>query len=99
VAIGLRMAARPLHRSHSALGAFFRPMQSGLGTKAAITATAYKLPRYEYATLKHSQAYVSRGMQEFEAAMHERMTRALRKKARALGYNLFASQQSSSAVP
>ena len=99
VAIALRMAARSLHRSHSALGAFFRRMHSRLGTKGAITATAHKLARYVYAMLKHGQAYVSQGLAEYEAAMHERMTRGLRKKARALGYDLVASQQSSPAVP
>jgi transposase len=98
VAIALRMAARSLHRSHSALGAFFRRMQSRLGTKGAITTTAHKLARYVYAMLKHGQAYLSQGLAEYEAAMHERMTRALRKKARALGYDLVASQQSSPAI-
>ena len=88
VAIALRLAARSLHRSQSALGAFFRRMKSRLGTKGAITATAHKLARYVYAMLKHGQAYVSQGLEEYEAAMRERMERALRKKARALGYDL-----------
>ena len=88
VAIALRLAARSLHRSQSALGAFFRRMKSRLGTKGAITATAHKLARYLYAMLKHGLAYVSQGLKEYEAAMRERMERALRKKARALGYDL-----------
>lgn len=88
VAIALRLAARSLHRSHSALGAFFRRMNSRLGYKGAITATAHKLARYVYAMLKHGQAYVSQGLEQYEAAMRERMERALRKKARALGYDL-----------
>ncbi len=88
VAIALRLAARSLHRSHSALGAFFRRMNSRLGYKGAITATAHKLARYVYALLKHGQAYVSQGLEQYEAAMRERMERALRKKARALGYDL-----------
>lgn len=88
VAIALRLAARSLHRSQSALGAFYRRMQSRLGPKGAITATAHKLARYVYALLKHGQAYVSQSLEQYEAAMHERLERALRKKARALGYDL-----------
>ncbi len=92
VAIALRLAARSLHRSQSALGAFYRRMQSRLGSKGAITATAHKLARYVYALLKHGQAYVSQSLEQYEAAMHERIERALRKKARALGYDLVPRQ-------
>lgn len=87
-AIALRLAARSLHRSHSALGAYMRRMTSRLGYKAAITATAHKLARYVYAMLKHGQAYVSQGLEEYEAAIRRRQERALKKKARALGYDL-----------
>jgi transposase len=90
VAIALRLAARSLHRSQSALGAFYRRMRSRLGPKGAITATAHKLARYVYALLKHGQAYVSQSLEQYEAAMQERIERALRKKARALGYDLVA---------
>ena len=98
VAIALRLAARSLHRLHSAPGAFFRRMNSRLGYKGAITATAHKLARYVYAMLKHGQAYVSQGLEQYEAAMRERMERALRKKARALGYDL-APRQPSTPTP
>jgi transposase len=98
VAIALRLAARSLHRSHSALGAFFRRMKSRLGTKGAITATAHKLARYVYAMLKHGQAYVSKGLEEYEAAMQERIERTLRKKAHALGYDLVPRQPLSPAL-
>lgn len=87
-AIALRLAARSLHRSQSALGAYMRRMASRLGYKAAITATAHKLARYVYAMLKHGQAYVSQGLEEYEEAMRQRRERALRKKAQALGFDL-----------
>ena len=45
VTVALRLAARTLHHSQSALGAFFRRMQARLGTPKAITATAHKLAR------------------------------------------------------
>ena len=90
VAIALRLAARSLRRSHSALGAYFRRMNSRQGLKGAITATAHKLARYVYAMLKHGQAYVSQSIDQYEAAMRERIERTLRKKAHALGYELVA---------
>jgi transposase len=45
VTVALRLAARRLHHSQSALGAFFRRMKARLGTPKAITATAHKLAR------------------------------------------------------
>jgi transposase len=99
VAIALRLAARSLRRSQSALGAYFRRMNSRLGLRGAITATAHKLARYIYAMLKHGQAYVSQSLEQYEAAMQERIERTLRRKARALGYDLVPRQPVSPAVP
>ena len=45
VTVALRLAARSVHHSQSALGAFFRRMKARLGTPKAITATAHKLAR------------------------------------------------------
>lgn len=45
VPVALRLAARTLPHSPSALGAFVRRMQAHLGTPKAITATAHKLAR------------------------------------------------------
>jgi transposase len=99
VAIALRLAARSLRRSQSALGAYFRRMNSRLGLKGAITATAHKLARYVYAMLKHGQAYVSQSLEQYEAEMQERIERTLRRKARALGYDLVPREQVRVAVP
>lgn len=98
-AIALRLAARSLHRSQSALGSFFRRIKSRLGTKGAITATAHKLARYVYALLKYGQAYVSQSLQEYEATVQERIDRALRKKAHALGYELVRREPLNPAAP
>jgi transposase len=99
VAIALRLAARSLHRSHSALGAFFRRMKGRLGYKGAVTATAHKLVRYVYAMLQHGQAYVSQSLEQYEAATQARIERTLPKKARALGYDLVPSQPLEPAAP
>ena len=66
-----------LHRSHSALGAYFRRMNSRLGYRGAITATAHKLPRYAYVMLKHGEAYVSQSLEQYETATQERIERTL----------------------
>jgi transposase len=84
----LRLAARTLHRSKSALGAYFRRIAARRGIPKAITATAYKLARIVYAMLKHGESYAKQGMQEYEAAYRERQVRQLKKKARELGYEL-----------
>jgi hypothetical protein len=73
-------------------------MNSRLGFKGAITATAHKLARYVYAMPKHGEAYVSQSLEQYEAATHERIERTLRKKARALGYDLVPRQPLSPAV-
>jgi len=45
VAQALRLAARSLHHAKTALGGFFRRLQSRMGTAQAITATAHMLAR------------------------------------------------------
>jgi transposase len=84
----LRLAARALEHSQSALGAFFRRLKSRLGTPKAITAAAHKLARLVYSLLKHGQAYVSQGLEEYEREHQERQVRTLTRKARELGYTL-----------
>ena len=85
--------SRPLKFPNSLLAlcrliAYSRRRNSRLTFKGAITATAHKLARYVYAMLKHGEAYVSRSLEEYEAATQEWIERTLRKKARALGYDL-----------
>ena len=93
----LRLAAQTLHKSQSALGAFFRRIAARRGVPKAITATAYKLARIIYAMLKNGQAYAQQGLQEYEAQHRERQLRNLKKKAAELGYEL-AEQQGPAAA-
>jgi transposase len=76
-----RLAAKNLHRSQSALGAFLRRIAARRGLLKAITATAYKLARIVYALLKHGQAYVAQGQEASEAAHRERVVRQLKRRA------------------
>ena len=95
-ATALRLAASSLHRSQSALGAFFRRMKARLGAPKAITATAHKLARLIYTMLKHGTAYVRQSMGDYEHQYRDRMVQSLTRRAKALGY---AVVQTSAAVP
>jgi transposase len=86
--VALRLAARSLHHSQSALGAFFRRIKARRGTPKAIVATAHKLARLIYSLLKHGSAYVSQGMAAYEAQYRQRQLKAMTRQAKALGYTL-----------
>jgi transposase len=81
----LRLAAKNLQRSRSALGAFFRRIAARRGLAKAITATAYKLARIVYALVKYGAAYVAQGQAAYEMAYRERVVRQVKRKAAALG--------------
>lgn len=87
-ALALRLAANSLHRSQSALGAFFRRIKFRHGTPKAITATAHKLARLIYSLLKNGSAYVQKEMETYEAQYVERKVTSMAKQAMALGYQL-----------
>jgi len=89
----LRLAAKNLQRGRSALGAFFRRIAARRGLPKAITATAYKLARIVYGMLKHGKAYAMQGMEAYEAAYRERAVKNLKRKARALGYDLTPTEE------
>jgi transposase len=93
----LRLAARTLQRSKSALGAFFRRIASRRGVPKAITAVAYKLARIVYGMLKNGQQYVARGQEEYEEEHRKRQLRTLEKKAREMGYELKEKTQEEAA--
>lgn len=83
-----RLAANGLHRSNSALGAYFRKMKARLGSPKAITATAHKLARIFYAMLKYSKEYVDLGQAYYEEKYQESVLKNRQARARKLGYNL-----------
>jgi transposase len=87
----LRLAARSLHHSKSALGAFFRRIKARYGTPAAITAAAHKLARFVYSLLKHGTAYVAQEMEQYEAKYREHKVQVVVRQARALGFELVAT--------
>src|ERR1700675_5122893 len=59
----LRLAARTLRNTHSALGANFRRLIAKIGMPKAITAMARKLAVPIYRMLKNETQYMDKGMQ------------------------------------
>lgn len=88
----LRIAANTLERSQTALGAFHRRMKARLGAAEAITATAHKLARLIFRLIKHGDAYVRTGMEEYEKKYRSRKFSALRKAAESMGFQLVEAQ-------
>lgn len=84
----LRVAAQSLHRSKSALGAYFRRMRSRLGPAKAVTATAHKLAILIYRMLKYGMNYVDQGQEAYEKQYRERTFQMLRKRVQQMGYAL-----------
>lgn len=93
----LRMAATSARNSQSFIGAAHRARLSRLDTPRAIKATAHQLARLIYAMLTRGEAYVDRGMEEFEIQRRERQLRSLHRKARQLGFSIVADEQKSAA--
>jgi transposase len=94
----LRIAATSLERSPSALGGFYRRMKARLGNAEAITATAHKLARIIYRLIKHGEAYVRQGVEDYERKFQERKMQALKKTAIAMGFELVQLQSVPSPV-
>ncbi|KST70326.1 IS110 family RNA-guided transposase [Mastigocoleus testarum] len=93
-----RMAAQTLSRSHSALGAYYRRMQTRLGAPKAITAAAHKLARIFYHLWTSGGAYTDPGINAYEQQYHDRMLKNLKKKAQAFGLELIPISNTSESV-
>jgi transposase len=92
-ALAFRLAAQTLERSQTALGAFFRRVQSRLGRQGAIKATAHKLAIIFYSMLKYKTAYRDPGINYYEERYRQRLLKSLKKKAATLGFTLTAVQE------
>jgi transposase len=81
----LCLAANSLWRNRSALGSFLRRLKARLGPAKAVTATAHKLARLLYQTLKSGTLPAQQSAAEYEAVQHARAVEAVKKRARRLG--------------
>ena len=82
VATALRIAAQTLHKSKTALGAFYRRMRARLGAPKAITAAARKLAATVYRMLKYGEAFVERGQDAYEPCQPSTLRKTSRLSAR-----------------
>ena len=93
VATALRVAARSLWNSKSAMGAFMRRKAAHKGMPKAITATAHRLARMIYFMLKYGTDYVVRSQEQYEAEHRQRQVRNLLRRAKDLGFALVPQTQ------
>jgi transposase len=94
----LRLAATTLERSQTALGAYYRRMKAKLGAAEGVTATAHKLARILYRLLKHGEAYVRQGMEDYEQKHRERKLKHLQKSAASIGFQLIQKEMVATTV-
>lgn len=84
----LQVAAQSLGKSKSALGAFYRRKRAQLGAQKAIKATAHKLARMIFFTIKTQRPYVDPGPDEYIRRHRERVLKSMESRAKQLGYTL-----------
>jgi hypothetical protein len=88
VATALRGAANTLLHSDSYLGARFRSLRTRRGAPKAIKAMARYLACIIYRMFTRGQAFVDRGVQEYENRRAQRELAVLQSKAAAHGFRL-----------
>jgi transposase len=93
----LCLAANSLWKNRSALGSFLRRLKARLGPQKAVMATAHKLARQVYQTLKSGVLPAQVSAAVYEAAQHARAVEAVKKKARRLG--LVVTESAGQAAP
>jgi transposase len=91
LSVALRLAARTLRKSHSALGANFRRLIAKIGMPKAITAMARKLAVLIYRMLRFGTEYVAKGMEHYEKKYLETKLQALTRQAAKHGMKLVAA--------
>lgn len=84
----LRLAARTVGRTQTALGAFYRRLSARIGKAKAITATARKIAVLFYNTLRHGMNYTDPGVAYYEERYRQRVLANLKRRAKAFGYAL-----------
>jgi len=88
VAAALRMAALALRNSDTALGAFYRHIAQRLGADVAVFASARKIGTLIFRLFRWGQPYVDQGAEAYEAHHHQRRIKALKTKAKQLGFQI-----------
>jgi transposase len=84
----LRISAVNVGKTQTALGAFYRRLAARVGKAKAVTATARKLAVLFYNTVRYGMAYQDPGAAYYEEQYRQRVLTGLRRRAKALGYEL-----------
>lgn len=86
--LALRIAARSLYGSKSALGAFYRRMRAKHGPTKANAAAAHKMARIIYFMLSRKEVYKDPGEKYYQKKYKKRVIKNLKRKAALLGFEL-----------
>jgi hypothetical protein len=92
VSDALRIAGHEPGEKPECDGRLLPPNESKAGRCGSVTATAHKLARIIYRLIKHGEAYVRQGIEDYERKFQERKMYALRKTAKAMGFELIPLQ-------
>lgn len=98
VAGALRLAARALRRSPTALGAYFRSASRRQDASVAIFATARKLATLVFRMLRYGTKYVDEGERAFNERFEAQRMRSLESSARQRGFKLVPLAEPASAA-
>jgi len=93
----LTMAALSAGKNQTALGAYYRGIAIRRGPGVAVFATARKLAAYIYRLLRFGTEYVDIGVEEYEQRNHQRRMKALKARARHMGYRLVPAEEPATA--
>jgi transposase len=93
----LRVAAQALASSKTELGAFYRRKKGQIGPEKAINATAAKLARRIYDSLRTGHPYSDRGADFYDLIDRKRALASLQKRARNLNMKLVPIDQTEAA--
>ena len=89
----LRLAASTARHNNSFIGACHRARLRRLDAPRAIKATAHQLARLIYAMLTRGEAYVEKGIEQFESERRDRQLRHLKRQARRFNLALVEAEQ------
>lgn len=85
------MAAVPLSRTNTALGAFQRRLAARIGKSKALIATARKIAILYYKSLRYGMSFQDPGASSYQQASRERQLQGLQRRAKDMGYQLVAT--------
>lgn len=86
----MRLAAVPVRRTNTALGAFYRRLSARIGKAEAVTATARKIAILFYNAMRFGIDYKDPGAAHYEQKYRERAVKGLHRRAAEFGFTLQA---------